>query len=84
VADAWSSSASATAAHLGPLGGDLDPWGGVVELAEVIALAERRQIDVHIERFALADAVDAYGKLERGEMEGRAGWCRAEMPLVVR
>jgi alcohol dehydrogenase, propanol-preferring len=47
-------------------------WGGVVELQEVVALAERRLIDVRVERFALDDAMEAYHKLHRGEIEGRA------------
>lgn len=47
-------------------------WGGVVELEEVIALAQRGLLDVHIERFSLDDALTAYEKLERGEIEGRA------------
>lgn len=47
-------------------------WGGVVELAEVVALAGRGLLDVHIEQFSLDDVMDAYSKLERGEIDGRA------------
>lgn len=47
-------------------------WGSVVELAEVVALAERGLLDVHIERFPLDQALTAYDKLERGEVDGRA------------
>jgi alcohol dehydrogenase, propanol-preferring len=47
-------------------------WGSVVELQEVVALAERGLVDVHIERFRLEDALQAYHKLEKGEIDGRA------------
>ncbi|HUE76792.1 MAG TPA: NAD(P)-dependent alcohol dehydrogenase [Longimicrobiales bacterium] len=47
-------------------------WGSIVELQEVIALARRGLLDVHIERFSLDDAMEAYRKLERGEIRGRA------------
>lgn len=47
-------------------------WGSIVELQEVIELARRGRIDVHVERFSLDDAMDAYHKLERGEVDGRA------------
>ena len=47
-------------------------WGSIVELQEVIALAERGLLDIHVERFRLDDALEAYGKLKRGEVDGRA------------
>jgi alcohol dehydrogenase, propanol-preferring len=47
-------------------------WGGVTELKEVIELARRGLLDVHTERFPLDRALDAYERLERGEIEGRA------------
>lgn len=47
-------------------------WGGVVELAEVVSLAERGLLDVHVERYALDDALETYERLERGEIDGRA------------
>lgn len=47
-------------------------WGSVGELAEVVALAARGLLDVHIERFALDEALTAYDKLERGHVDGRA------------
>lgn len=47
-------------------------WGSVVELAEVVSLAERGLLDVHIERFSLDEALHAYEQLERGEVDGRA------------
>lgn len=47
-------------------------WGGVVELAEVVALAQLGLLDLHVERFALDDVMTAYDKLQRGEIDGRA------------
>lgn len=47
-------------------------WGSVTELAEVVALAERGVLNIHVERFSLEDAMSAYGRLQRGEIEGRA------------
>lgn len=47
-------------------------WGGVVELAEVVALAQRGLLDIHLEQFTLDDVLDAYDALERGEVSGRA------------
>lgn len=47
-------------------------WGGVVELTEVVALARRGLLDVRIERFSLDDALEAYHRLERGDIDGRA------------
>jgi propanol-preferring alcohol dehydrogenase len=47
-------------------------WGGVVELTEVVALAARGLLDVRVERFPLDHALEAYHRLERGEIDGRA------------
>lgn len=47
-------------------------WGSVPELSEVIALAQRGQIRTTVERYPLDQALDAYKKLERGEVVGRA------------
>lgn len=47
-------------------------WGSVTELVEVVKLAERGLLDVHIERFSLSDALHAYEQLENGKIEGRA------------
>lgn len=47
-------------------------WGSIIELSEVVALAERGLLDVHLQRFTLDRAMDAYTKLERGEIDGRA------------
>lgn len=47
-------------------------WGSVTELAEVLALAADGKISAHIERFALADAVEAYERMRAGTLQGRA------------
>lgn len=47
-------------------------WGSVSELAEVVALAQRGALDIHVERFSLDDAMTAYDRLRRGAIEGRA------------
>lgn len=48
-------------------------WGTVKELREVIALAERGQLTpIGIERVPLARINDVYGRLKRGEIDGRA------------
>ncbi len=47
-------------------------WGSVPELAEVVALARSGAIHTEVERCGLADAVDAYDRLRRGEVVGRA------------
>ncbi len=47
-------------------------WGGVNELAEVIALAERGLLDIHLERFPLSEATLAYERLQAGLVTGRA------------
>ncbi len=47
-------------------------WGYRHELAEVIELARRGQIRVHVERFSLDDAPEAYERLHRGTLTGRA------------
>lgn len=47
-------------------------WGSIVELQEVVALARAGRISVHVERFGLDDAMEAYRKLEAGEVNGRA------------
>lgn len=47
-------------------------WGSIVELQEVIALARAGRISVHVERFSLDEAMEAYRKLEAGEVNGRA------------
>jgi propanol-preferring alcohol dehydrogenase len=49
------------------------PYGGTRrDLQEVVALAQKGDIKVHVERFALTDAADALEKLEQGGVSGRA------------
>ncbi len=47
-------------------------WGTLPELMEVIALARDGRIHARVERFALADAPDAYAAMVAGELAGRA------------
>ena len=47
-------------------------WGSIPELMEVITLAERGQIRPHVQRFDLADAMDAYQAMQDGSLDGRA------------
>lgn len=47
-------------------------WGTIAELAEVVELAAAGKIQTQAEVYGLDDAVDAYGKLRRGEVLGRA------------
>jgi alcohol dehydrogenase, propanol-preferring len=46
-------------------------WGTRAELAEVVALARAGIIDLEVEPVALSDVVDAYERLERGDVRGR-------------
>jgi propanol-preferring alcohol dehydrogenase len=47
-------------------------WGTRAELQEVIALAQRGQLEAEVETFPLDRGVEAYEKLRRGEIHGRA------------
>ncbi|HTT31051.1 MAG TPA: NAD(P)-dependent alcohol dehydrogenase [Solirubrobacteraceae bacterium] len=47
-------------------------WGTISELYEVVDMYRAGQIRSEIERFALDDALEAYRKLEDGELSGRA------------
>jgi propanol-preferring alcohol dehydrogenase len=47
-------------------------WGTIEELHEVVAMYRRGQIVPEIERFSLADAPEAYRRLQAGELSGRA------------
>lgn len=48
------------------------PYGGTRrDLQEVVALAQKGRIEVHVERFGLDDAAQTLDKLERGEISGR-------------
>lgn len=50
----------------------LPSWGTLPELAEVVALARSGAIHVEVERVSLEQTVEAYGRLKRGELRGRA------------
>lgn len=50
-------------------------WGGAGELHEVLELARAGRIRAHVERFTLDHAPEAYGRLRRGEIDGRAVIC---------
>jgi alcohol dehydrogenase, propanol-preferring len=47
-------------------------WGSTVELAEVLDLARAGRIHLRTERFALAQADEAYARLRAGTLLGRA------------
>jgi alcohol dehydrogenase, propanol-preferring len=47
-------------------------WGSVPELAEVVGLARSGAIRTQLERFGLPDALEAYERLHRGQVLGRA------------
>ena len=47
-------------------------WGTLPELAEVVALARAGAIRTQVERMALGQAVEAYRRLRRGDVHGRA------------
>ena len=47
-------------------------WGTIEELHEVVALYRDGKITPEVERFALADALDAYRAMEAGELSARA------------
>jgi propanol-preferring alcohol dehydrogenase len=47
-------------------------WGYRDELMEVIEMARRGQLDVHVERFSIDDAPKAYDRLHQGTLNGRA------------
>jgi propanol-preferring alcohol dehydrogenase len=47
-------------------------WGTRAELSEVIALARAGRIRAHVERFSLTQAPEAYDKLHKGGLRGRA------------
>jgi propanol-preferring alcohol dehydrogenase len=47
-------------------------WGSLPEFVEVIELARAGKIRVHVEKFSLDDVAQAYERLEKGEIEGRA------------
>ncbi len=47
-------------------------WGTIADLYDVVAMYRAGQITPEVERFALDDALEAYRKLEAGELSGRA------------
>jgi alcohol dehydrogenase, propanol-preferring len=47
-------------------------WGSRGELLEVLDLARAGQVAVHVETYALDDAPEAYERLHRGQVTGRA------------
>lgn len=47
-------------------------WGSRDELIEVLELARNGAIDVHVERFSLDEAPEAYRRLHAGTIDGRA------------
>ena len=47
-------------------------WGTLPELVEVIALAAAGRIRPQVQRFDLDHALDAYGQMQDGTLEGRA------------
>lgn len=54
-------------------------WGSAVELLEVLELARAGRIRAHVERFPLERAPEAYEKLRRGELAGRAVICPTDV-----
>ncbi len=46
-------------------------WGYREELFEVIAMAQAGRLDVHVERFAIDQAPEAYARLHDGTLNGR-------------
>lgn len=47
-------------------------WGTIEDLYEVVAMYRAGQIVPDVERYAMDDALEAYRKLEAGELSGRA------------
>lgn len=47
-------------------------WGSRTELMEVVGLARQKKIHIETETFPLAQAVEVYEKLEKGQIKGRA------------
>lgn len=47
-------------------------WGSRTELMEVVELAKRGAISIHVERYSLDEAPAAYDRLHAGKVQGRA------------
>ncbi len=50
-------------------------WGSAIELIEVLELARAEKIRARVERYPLERVGEAYERLRRGEIEGRAVIC---------
>jgi propanol-preferring alcohol dehydrogenase len=50
-------------------------WGSAIELMEVLDLAREGKIRAHVERFPLDRVEDAYEKMRKGTLDGRAVIC---------
>ena len=47
-------------------------WGTIADLHEVVAMYRKGQIRPEVERYSMDDALEAYRKLESGQLSGRA------------
>lgn len=47
-------------------------WGSRIELMEVVELAKRGAISIHVEEYTLDQAPEAYERLHAGKVQGRA------------
>jgi propanol-preferring alcohol dehydrogenase len=47
-------------------------WGSRTELIELIALARRGAVSVHVERYGLEDGPEVYERMKAGRIQGRA------------
>ena len=47
-------------------------WGTVTELMELVSLAHAKKLQLDVQTFSLDHALDAYARLRRGEIRGRA------------
>ena len=47
-------------------------WGSRAELMEVVELAKRGAIEIHVEKYSLDNATEAYDNLHAGKIRGRA------------
>jgi propanol-preferring alcohol dehydrogenase len=57
-------------------------WGTLSELVEIVALARSGEIHTAVEPFTLEDTVEAYRRLRRGEVRGRAVITPGAAPLT--
>ncbi|WP_121371999.1 NAD(P)-dependent alcohol dehydrogenase [Frondihabitans australicus] len=47
-------------------------WGSRIELMEVVELAKRGAISIHVEEYSMSEAPAAYERLHAGKVQGRA------------